>query len=164
VLALAEFEILLLAVALAFVAFALVVALVVPRSRPEFPAPRLGLFIGVCVLFFVAQMGAVLALVEFGHAESGEPEETAIEQEAEGDAASGKGVFLGDSACGSCHTLSDAGTTGAVGPNLDATQPSYELVVDRVTDGAGGMPAFSDSLTEEQIADVAAYVTSVAGT
>lgn len=33
--------------------------------------------------------------------------------------ASGKAVFTGIGGCGSCHTLSAAGTTGTVGPNLD---------------------------------------------
>jgi cytochrome c6 len=161
-LALTEYEILLVVVAAVFIVFALVVALVIPRSRPSFPGNRLGLFLGVCALLFVAQMGAVLALVEFGHAES---DEAPIEEEeaAAGDAVAGKEVFLGSAGCGSCHTLADAGTTGAIGPNLDATQPSYELVVDRVTNGLGGMPSFADQLSEEQIDDVAAYVSSTAG-
>ena len=81
----------------------------------------------------------------------------------EGDPVAGKEVFLGASSCGGCHTLADAGTTGAVGPNLDESQPSYELALDRVTNGQGGMPAFSASLSEQQIADVAAYVSSAAG-
>jgi mono/diheme cytochrome c family protein len=34
-------------------------------------------------------------------------------------AAAGKQVFTGIGGCGSCHTLSAAGTTGVVGPNLD---------------------------------------------
>jgi len=33
--------------------------------------------------------------------------------------AAGKQVFTGVGACGSCHTLAAAGTTGTVGPNLD---------------------------------------------
>jgi cytochrome c6 len=81
----------------------------------------------------------------------------------EGDPVAGKEVFLGPSACGSCHTLADAGTSGTVGPNLDDSQPSYELALDRITNGQGGMPAFSSTLSEQQIADVAAYVSSVAG-
>jgi cytochrome c553 len=80
-----------------------------------------------------------------------------------GDPVAGKAVFTGVSGCVGCHTLADAGATGTVGPNLDDAQPSEELVVDRVTNGQGGMPAFSSSLTEQQIADVAAYVSSVAG-
>src|SRR5436190_1361677 len=33
-------------------------------------------------------------------------------------AAQGKTIFTGEGGCGACHTLSDAGTTGTVGPNL----------------------------------------------
>ncbi len=33
--------------------------------------------------------------------------------------AAGKAVFTGIGGCGSCHVLAAAGTTGAVGPNLD---------------------------------------------
>jgi len=65
--------------------------------------------------------------------------------------------------CGSCHTLADAGTTGTVGPNLDAAKPSHALVVDRVTNGQGAMPSFKDSLDEEQIQAVAEYVSGAAG-
>ncbi len=66
-------------------------------------------------------------------------------------------------ACGSCHTLADAGATGSVGPNLDDARPSYDLVVDRVTNGSGAMPAFEGRLSEQQIRDVAAYVSTAAG-
>ena len=81
----------------------------------------------------------------------------------EGDPAAGKEVFLGVGGCGSCHTLADAGTGGAIGPNLDDAQPSLELALDRVTNGQGAMPSFSGQLTEQQIADVAAYVSSATG-
>ena len=77
-------------------------------------------------------------------------------------AENGRAVFA-SAGCGSCHALSDAGATGAVGPNLDGAQPSEAHVVDRVTNGQGSMPAFAGELTEQQIADVAAYVSSVAG-
>ena len=89
--------------------------------------------------------------------------ETTTTPAVEGDPAAGKEIFLGASACGGCHTLADAGSTGQVGPNLDESQPDYELALDRVTNGQGGMPSFSSTLTEQQIADVAAYVSSVAG-
>ncbi len=67
------------------------------------------------------------------------------------------------SACGGCHTLADAGSSGTVGPNLDDAQPSAERAREIITNGQGGMPSFSSSLSEQQIADVAAYVSSVAG-
>jgi mono/diheme cytochrome c family protein len=82
---------------------------------------------------------------------------------AEGDAAAGKTVFA-SAGCASCHTLSDAGATGTVGPNLDEAKPDAELVHERVTNGAGAMPSFKGQLSEQQINDVAAYVSSVAGT
>jgi mono/diheme cytochrome c family protein len=80
----------------------------------------------------------------------------------EGDPEKGKAIFA-SAGCGSCHTLADAGTTGQVGPKLDDAKPSMELVVERVTNGAGAMPSFKDRLSEQEIADVAAYVSSVAG-
>jgi mono/diheme cytochrome c family protein len=73
----------------------------------------------------------------------------------------GRSIFTAN--CASCHTLADAGTTGTVGPNLDDSRPSQELVVDRVTNGQGAMPAFKDSLDEQQIQAVAEYVAGAAG-
>ena len=73
----------------------------------------------------------------------------------------GKSIFTTN--CSSCHTLADAGTSGTVGPNLDEARPSKELVVDRVTNGQGAMPSFSDSLDADQIQAVADYVAGAAG-
>jgi cytochrome c6 len=173
VLALTGYETALLVVAIAFIVFALIAALVIPRSRPAFPGNRLGLFLAICGVFFVAQMTAVLVLAEVGEADEPAHEEAAGGEEPPpgepppgepaGDAAAGKEVFLGAPACGSCHTLADAGATGTIGPNLDETVPTPELVVERVTNGMGVMPSFADSLSEAQIQDVAAYVSSAAG-
>lgn len=80
-----------------------------------------------------------------------------------GEAIAGKEVFLGSAGCAGCHTLADAGSTGTIGPNLDDAMPSEELVVERVTNGLGAMPSFKGELTEQQIADVAAYVSQAAG-
>ena len=73
----------------------------------------------------------------------------------------GKSIFTSN--CASCHTLSDAGTSGNVGPNLDSSKPSRDRVIDRVTNGQGQMPPFKDSLDEAQIQAVADYVSSNAG-
>jgi mono/diheme cytochrome c family protein len=78
-----------------------------------------------------------------------------------GDAAAGKVVFT--SKCGACHTLSDAGTSGTIGPNLDEAKPDAALAFDRVTNGKGQMPAWKGVLTDQQIADVVAYVSTAAG-
>jgi len=74
-----------------------------------------------------------------------------------GDAATGKEVFA-SAGCGGCHTFSAAGSSGSVGPNLDDASPSYDHVVTQVTEGGGAMPSFKDELTEQQIQDVAAFV------
>src|SRR5436190_15618288 len=74
-----------------------------------------------------------------------------------GDPVAGKAIFL-KAGCKGCHTLSDAGATGTVGPNLDQAKPDYRLATSRVTNGKGAMPPFKGTLTDQQIADVAAYV------
>jgi mono/diheme cytochrome c family protein len=79
-----------------------------------------------------------------------------------GDAAAGKSVFS-SAGCTACHSLAAAGSNGTVGPNLDDAKPSFELVVQRVTLGQGGMPSFKDQLQPQQIADVAEFVSSAGG-
>jgi mono/diheme cytochrome c family protein len=81
-----------------------------------------------------------------------------------GDATAGKQVFA-SAGCASCHTLADAGATGTVGPNLDDVKPDEATVVQFVTNGSPPMPAFGKDgiLTPQQIQDVAAYVSQVAG-
>jgi cytochrome c oxidase subunit 1 len=74
----------------------------------------------------------------------------------------GKDVFA-SAGCGGCHTLRDAGSTGTAGPSLDQARPRLSLIVDRVTHGKGGMPAFKGQLSGGQIRAVAQYVASVAG-
>jgi cytochrome c6 len=185
-LALTGWEIGLLVVAAVFIVFALIVALVVPRARPDFPAKRLGVFVAVCIALFAAQMTAVVLLAEVGEEEEvahetqptepaptgpaptaptpteGDTTGTTGTTGAAGDPVAGKAVFA-SAGCVSCHTLADAGSTGTVGPNLDAAKPSYDKAIERVTNGASPMPSFKDTLSEQQIRDVAAYVSSVAG-
>jgi cytochrome c6 len=191
-LALTGWEIGLLSTAVVFIILALVASMVVPRRWPEFPNRALGWFIAGCIVLFVGQMTAVILLAEVGEeheaveetqpgetepgeTEPGETEPEATEPEptdpeptepapgGEGDPAAGKEVFLGDGGCGSCHTLADAGTSGSIGPNLDESMPDLALAVDRVTNGSGAMPAFEGQLTEQQIQDVATYVSTAAG-
>jgi cytochrome c6 len=193
-LALTAYEAGLLVVAASFIVFALVMSLVVPRSRPGFPGGRLDVFLIVCGVFFVAQLTAVLLLAEVGEADkparesAGEttppttppPTQTGTTTTAttptettqtsttpapagQGDAAAGKAVFTGAAGCSSCHTLADAAATGNVGPNLDDLKPTYDQVEKQVTNGGGVMPAFKDTLSQKQIQDVSAYVSSVAG-
>lgn len=74
-----------------------------------------------------------------------------------GDPTDGASVFV-SAGCGQCHTLAAAGTTGTVGPNLDALAPDQPTIVNQVTGGGGFMPSFAASLSATQINDVASYV------
>jgi mono/diheme cytochrome c family protein len=176
----------LLIVAGAFIAWALITAIWIPKRNADFPA-TLTAFLLVSSLFLVAQLGAVYWVTstqeveteavgeaagggETTPAETTPAETTPTETtttgapEAGGDKAvvAGKEVFA-SAGCASCHTLSDAGASGSVGPNLDQAKPAAALVIDRVTNGKGVMPSFKGQLTDEQIKNVAAYVSSVAG-
>jgi mono/diheme cytochrome c family protein len=86
-----------------------------------------------------------------------------------GDATAGKQVFT-SSGCGGCHTLSEAGASGAVGPNLDQAlqgkTPDYirESIIDPNKDIAPGfspniMPSnYGQSLQPKQIDDLVALL------
>jgi cytochrome c551 len=74
-----------------------------------------------------------------------------------GDAANGEAVFA-SAGCGGCHTFSKAGSSGSIGPNLDDAAPSFDKVVTQVTNGGGPMPSFKDQLSEQEIREVAAFV------
>jgi mono/diheme cytochrome c family protein len=169
-----------------FIVFALLSSFYFPRRDPNFPGNRLGLFTLITVLLFIVTMAGVIVFAkeeEEAHgaeaaetqpAETGEEPATTGEEpattgeepattgeepaeEPAGDAAAGEAVFS-SAGCGSCHTLEAAGASGTVGPNLDEAKPDAALVVDRVTNGMGAMPAFGSQLDEQQIQDVAAYV------
>lgn len=91
-----------------------------------------------------------------------------------GDAAKGKEIFAANG-CGGCHTYGPAGTSGAVGPNLDnlaadAKKAGQELAAYTaesvkspdayVAEGytAGVMPSYAQ-LTNEQVGDLVAFLT-----
>ena len=74
----------------------------------------------------------------------------------------GEAIFT-QAGCGGCHTLEAAGSSGNVGPNLDESKPSKELLIERVTNGQGAMPAFADSYSPDEIAAVADYVVAAIG-
>ena len=74
----------------------------------------------------------------------------------------GKSLFA-SSGCGNCHVLADAGSSGAVGPNLDEAKPSLEEAARQIANGGNGMPAYEGQLSEEQIQALAKYLVSVVG-
>ena len=89
--------------------------------------------------------------------------------------------------CGACHTLSAAGTSGTIGPNLDdafagAVKEGYpqssieNIVLDQIRLGSGQIATYTTNkkftpqtpmpanlVTGQDAIDVAAYVASVAG-
>ena len=110
----------------------------------------------------------------------------AVSQKVNPTPAVGKMIFTGVGSCGSCHTLSAAGTTGTVGPNLNnlkqacATPASQQArgstlqkcIQTAITDPykyippgykAGIMPnTFSKTLSPTQIQALVAFLSSVA--
>ena len=70
----------------------------------------------------------------------------------------GKEVFLGAGNCAACHTLSDAGSIGEIGPNLNQIRPQVQTILMSVRNGIGVMPAMDGILSDEEIEAVAHYV------
>ena len=62
--------------------------------------------------------------------------------------------------CGACHRFKAAGSTGAIGPDLDRLKPTFAAVKLQVERGGGVMPSYRGTLTPAQIRDVARYVSS----
>lgn len=85
------------------------------------------------------------------------------EAPASGDPAAGEALFTGALGCTSCH---GADGTGGVGPNLTDSEWIYggdeAALTETLNNGRpGGMPAFSGQASEEDIANVVAYVMSL---
>ena len=74
-----------------------------------------------------------------------------------GDPNAGAAVFM-SAGCGGCHTLAAAGATGTIGPDLDTSPLTSQQIVLQVTNGGSPMPGFGNSLSPQQIANVAAYI------
>ena len=173
-----------------FIAFALVTALLIPRYKPDFPGRKgVGLFVVVTLLLTVAMLGAVVVFAaedegaeaagngethqtetttETGTTETTPAKTTAPEEAPAGDAEAGKALFTSNG-CGGCHAYEAAGTTGAVGPNLDESlegkDPEYvrQAILNpdaEVAEGysSGVMPSF-DQLSPDQVNDLVAFVT-----
>jgi sulfite dehydrogenase len=65
--------------------------------------------------------------------------------------------------CAICHTLKDAGTSGAVGPVLDELQPTADRVLTALRGGIGAMPSYRGNLSDEQMRALALYVAKASG-
>ncbi|SFM10517.1 cytochrome c [Variovorax sp. OV329] len=81
---------------------------------------------------------------------------------AQADVAEGRQIFVKGAgplpACALCHALKDAGSTGAIGPDLDEMRPDAKRVETVLRNGMGPMPAFGTALSDAQIQAVVRYV------
>ena len=171
----------LVAVAGAFILFAVLSAFVLPNRDPDYPGRRLGAFVAASALFCVAMLTAIVLLAREpeeaeGHeatpttetstqetqtqsteTQATEPTQTESTPQVEGDPDAGKATFA-SAGCNGCHTLAAANATGQVGPNLDELKPDYDAIVQQVENGGGGMPPFKGQLSDDEISNVAAFV------
>ena len=70
----------------------------------------------------------------------------------------GKTIFLEQGNCAACHMLTDAKSSGQIGPNLNQLKPDMTRVIYAVTNGIGVMPPYEGQLTIQEIEAVAHYV------
>jgi cytochrome c551/c552 len=168
----------------AFIIFALLSSMVIPRYRPEWPGRLFGVFLGLVGVFTVAMLLTVFFVARESEAEAhgGTTEgSTGATQPqppapAAGNAAAGKALFTSEG-CAACHTFKPAGSTGTTGPDLDKLAadaqkahqgPLPQYVLTSITDpGAyvvpgypnGVMPMDFSKLPKKQLADLVAFLT-----
>lgn len=68
------------------------------------------------------------------------------------------GQLFASKGCVACHTI--AGTGGQRGPNLSAVggRLSYDQVVSQIVNGSENMPGYRNSLSPQELADLAAFL------
>jgi mono/diheme cytochrome c family protein len=73
----------------------------------------------------------------------------------------GRRLFV-DTGCG-CHTLTDARTHGAIGPNFDTSERlNRPQLLQGMVEGANGMPSYARRLSSAQRGAIADYLLRVA--
>jgi mono/diheme cytochrome c family protein len=180
-------DVILTIVAAVLVGFSLVVSLVVPRRRPDFPGRHLRVFVLIAALLVASMLTAVAVLGESHHfGAAGEapgttqettttsttPAATSSTERPQGNPAAGKEIFTttAQPPCASCHTLKEAGATQTVGPNLDDVLKGkdaafiHQSIVDPNAEIASGFSAgimpqvYSTQLNDQQLADLVAFL------
>ena len=121
----------------------------------------------VASLLVIASMG----ILTYKGATAEEPSATGPEAllEANNLPADDEGLRTGaqifaEAGCLNCHTYAGQGAAGP-GPELtDAgTRLDPETIAETITNGRGGMPAFGDALTDEQIQNIATFLEASKG-
>jgi cytochrome c oxidase subunit 2 len=118
---------------------------------------------------------ALMRAQVFVYSQSGFQKWLADEKAKAAQAGSAAGKTLFTQQCGSCHTLADAGTKGAVGPDLDKVLPGksadfiHQSIINPNAEIAPGyqpnvMPGnFGDTLTDQQLQSLVDYLVKTAG-
>jgi mono/diheme cytochrome c family protein len=74
----------------------------------------------------------------------------------------GRRLFI-DTGCGACHTLTDARTHGAIGPNFDTSERlNRPQLLQGMVEGANGMPSYARRLSPARRGAIADYLLRVA--
>ena len=103
---------------------------------------------------------------------------TTTQAAAKGNPQAGSKVFASQG-CGGCHTFKPAGTNGTIGPDLDklpeyaktANMPLADFAHESIVSPSSyvekgypnSMPDFGSTLSDTQVADLVAYLTSKQG-
>jgi mono/diheme cytochrome c family protein len=69
-------------------------------------------------------------------------------------------ALFDSSGCAGCHTLSAAGSDGAVGPNLDVTSLSTAEIEAKIRSGGGAMPPYEGQLSDAEITSLAGLISN----
>ncbi len=108
-----------------FAGFSLVVAMLVPRYRPQFPGRGLRVFVVTCLLLFVGMMCAVIFIArETSEAEAGGEETTA--------ATTGTST-----ATPTTQTATTATTAAPAAENVTASETEFKIALDSSSISAG---------------------------
>jgi disulfide bond formation protein DsbB/mono/diheme cytochrome c family protein len=120
-------------------------------------AGTIGLTVGLVALVALAGVAAALALR--GEDDEGSATTTPTPILRPGDPAAGARTFA-SAGCGGCHAFRPAGSDGSTGPALDGTALADDELLEIIAFGNGSMPAYERDLSQQQIADVAAFIRS----
>jgi cytochrome c6 len=119
--------------------------------------------IAAVVALLAGALFAVLANVP-----GGGPDRTEVILGLEADIANGPALYneITQPACAACHTLADAGAESDRASSLDALRPSARATIDSLLRGtvrAHDAQGYEHVLSNQEMADLAAYIEQVAG-